>query len=180
MTVNKNKWLCVFDFDETLITSEDHKVVVTHKDNTQTLISSNEWVHYKPQDKDIFDFSHFENLENPQKNMPVWNIFKARSVSQLHDLFVLSARESSVPLFEFFQKEKLYPHIICLSILPGENNGIHKARWISEEIETHGYRFVEFYDDRDDNISEVRRLRKKFPNTTFKIVKVVGNKLIET
>lgn len=180
MTVNRNKTLSVFDFDETLVMSEEHQVLITHASGKESRLASNDWVHYVPQPGDNFDFSAFETLVNPEKNLHVWNIFTARLQDKSKDVIVLSARERQVPLLEFFFRHQLHPHVVCLGIKPGENNGIHKARWISEEIDKGHYRYkeVEFYDDRDDNISEVLRLKAHYFNIHWKIHKVVKEHLI--
>lgn len=173
MLAGKNKWLSIFDFDETLILSENHQVVVRHSNNTETTITPDKWTHYVPKQGDIFDFSRFEDLTNPKKNTKVWNIFTARLAQpKTHDVFVLSARDYMLPLLKFFIGENLSPNVVCLGIPPGDNNGNHKARWIEEEIHKKKYSFVEFYDDRDDCVSAVKKLRKQHEKTTFKITKV--------
>lgn len=178
--LNKKHHLSIFDFDDTLIFSDNHFVKIENRLTKETkLITSNEWKHYIPNtEKEIYDFSDFEKLDNPRKNPKLWNIFLARMANKDTSVVVLSARTSLEPLFSFFLKENIVvPHVVCLAIAPGENNGIYKARWVQEEIDLHKPKFVEFYDDRDDNVTEVHHLKKKNPFVIFKVGKVIGEKI---
>lgn len=178
--LNKKHHLSIFDFDDTLVFSDNHYVKIQNPITKEIKqLTSNEWKHYIPKiNEEIYDFSDFEKLNNPRKNPKLWNIFKARLANKDTSVVVLSARTSLEPLFSFFLEEKLIiPHVVCLAIAPGENNGIHKARWIQEEINEQKPKFVEFYDDRDDNVTEVHRLKKENPSITFKIGKVIGEEI---
>lgn len=178
---HKKHHLCVFDFDDTLIFSESHVVKCFNvKTNKAFTLSTNEWEHHQHSKDEQYDFSEFENIGNPHKVEKVWNIFNARLANKDCDVVILSARSKTTPVYEFFLKShsRHLPYIVCLGISPNENNGVHKARWISEEIHKANPSFVEFYDDRDDNIREVKHLRKVFPEVTFAITQVKNGNLV--
>lgn len=157
------KRLCVFDFDCTLIDTPESKVRITHKTGETSQIDHYGWKTYKTRPGDVFDFSDFEKIINPQKIMNTWEIFMNRlKFPKTNDVVVLSARITNKALIEFFEQENIVLNdCVALSIPAGDNNGTHKSKWIVNKLTSNIYNHVEFYDDRGDCVTEVVKLRKK-------------------
>lgn len=168
LSITKNKKLIVFDFDDTLVKSKKHKIFVIHKNGTKTTLDGKNWNKYVPAEGDIFDFSHFENLINPIKIETTWKILIDRLRFCGYDnVHVVTARSSKEPLEKYFECNNVHVQVHGLGIPPGQNNGIYKANWIKQKIENNKYEIVEFFDDRDDCVTEVSALKKLYSNVVF-------------
>lgn len=166
--IMKNKKLCIFDFDDTLVVSDEHTILVTQENGVIITLSGKDWSKYSPKPGDSFDFSKLEYLGNPKPVEKVWKIFLDRHWSLgYHNVHVLSARGSRKPLEKYFREQKVHVQVKCLGIPPGENNGTHKAQWIEAQILKEGYEIIEFFDDREDCVTEVAALQGKYPNILF-------------
>lgn len=180
MHIQRNKGLFVFDFDDTLCKSDSHTVYIYHSDGTMTHLPGHHWSEYTPKPGDRYDFADFENLKNPLPNTPVWNIYKSRIEKHgNHNVHICTARQVPTPLEKWLIGSMGIesPNIACMSIPPGDNNGIYKARFVSDMILKYGYGHVEFYDDRHDCVHEVFRLKKNHPTVNFVVGQVEGEEI---
>ena len=167
-TTIENKRLHVFDFDSTLITSDNHQIKVTQANGTVLALGYVEWSNYVPLPGDVFDYSALDYLHNPKQVEKVWNIF-LQHLNQKDNTHILTARGTGDPLEKYFKEQNLEVKIKCLGIPPGDNNGHHKAKWINDQINDQKITEVHFYDDREDCVVEVANLRNKHPNVVFKV-----------
>jgi FMN phosphatase YigB (HAD superfamily) len=176
-SIIRNKKLVVFDFDDTLVTSDEHNIVVHHESGHKSNLPGRQWSDYKPKPGDKFDFSDFEVLKNPNKIEQTWKVLLDRLWSHGYDhVWILSARGSPAPLEKYFREHSIRIRIIGIGIPPGSNNGDYKAKWIEDQILSGGYEAVEFYDDREDCIVSVLNLKEKYPHITFHVWQIVdGN-----
>jgi hydroxymethylpyrimidine pyrophosphatase-like HAD family hydrolase len=166
--IMKNKKLVVFDFDDTLVTSDEHLILVTQENGVILTLNGKDWSNYTPAAGDTFDFSNLEHLKSPWPVEKVWKIFLDRFWSLgYHHVHILSARGSRKPLEKYFREEKVHVQVHCLGIPPGQNNGTHKARWIEAQILKEDYKVIEFFDDREDCVTEVAALKNKYPDILF-------------
>jgi trehalose-6-phosphatase len=164
---NKKK-LVIMDFDDTLVISDEHSIIITHEDGTIIELNGKDWSKYSPKPGDIYDFSHLEHLKNPRPIHKTWKTLLDRLYSLgPENVHILTARSSQKPLEKYFRDHGVLVPVHGLGIPPGQNNGIHKARWIEEQIAKGGWDIIEFFDDRDDCVTEVLRLKEKYQNILF-------------
>lgn len=191
---SKSMTMSVFDFDDTLIVSEKHVVIVTRADGTKVEKDGKGWNLFVPQEGDEYDYSAFEKLESPVKNEPLWSIFvesckkswETQDSQTPHCTIILSARKKKEPLEKFFyETEKVFPNQInCLNIKPGVCNGLEKASWIKEAIDIclecgSEITTVHFYDDRDDCVREVANLSHTLQGVYIFSNQVLGSTIKE-
>lgn len=177
-SIIRNKKLCVFDFDDTLVMSDEHNIIVHHENGQKSDLPGRQWSDYKPKPGDKFDFSNLEVLKNPRKIDQTWKILLDRLWTHGYDhVVILSARGSSAPLEKYFRDHSIRIRIIGIGIPPGSNNGHYKAKWIEDKIKLHGYESVEFYDDREDCTVSVLNLREKYPHIGFHVWQVVKGEM---
>lgn len=175
---NKPRVLHIFDFDDTLVMSDESPIVVTQADGTIISLTGKNWSYYHPQEGDVFDYSNMEYLHNPRPIAGIWTEFKSRLESALEHTHILTARASRTPLDKYFREQEVVVSVNCLAIPPGDNNGHHKAGWIAKKIQEHGYDVVEFFDDRHDCVTEVAALRKSFPNIKFIVWHITDGEMV--
>lgn len=169
----KNKKLCIFDFDDTLIHSGEHKIVVHRQNGIVEHLTSKEWAKFEPRPGDKYDLSQFDHLKNPKKIDQTWKIFLDRLWTVGYDhVFVLSARGDHKPLEKYFDHEGIRVQVVCLGIPPGANNGAYKMSWIENKMLEGDYNKVEFLDDRKDCVEHVKTLRSKHPSKKIDIWQV--------
>lgn len=180
MDLPQNKPLFVFDFDDTLCDSDPHEVRIKHQDGSKTTLPGHMWSLYQPKHGDEFDFEDFKILKNPQPNGPVWDMYLHRINTHGNEhVWICTARKIADPLVEWLENMGIKnPQVACMSIPPGQNNGIYKARFISERIDSHGHTHVEFYDDREDCVEEVYDLQKVHPTVVFTVGRIKGRRVV--
>lgn len=179
-SIFENKKLCVFDFDETLISAPDHKIKVVRESGEIIFLNAADWNSYTPSAADQFDFSGFEKVLKPTLVEKPWKIFLERlGTHGFENVHILSARGHRKPMDDFFDSMKIKVQISCLGIAPGENNGFHKALWIENKIKNENVSIVEFFDDRKDCVTSVLDLADKYENIVFYVWQVVNGELVK-
>lgn len=169
-----HKNLFIFDFDDTLVTCDSCFIFVVDKAGKTLKLSTSNWSDYTPSPGDTFDFSELETLVNPAKILPVWNIFEARIQKHgAENVIILTARGDAKPVEKYLKDNNIQGVcVVGLGIRPGENNGVWKSRWIEKDIKKHKHTYIEFYDDRDDNIGGIKHLTKNHPGIEFRVYQV--------
>ena len=66
--LNEDKKLRIFDFDDTLVKTKSF-IFITHKDGKKSKLSPGEYAVYTPKQGDTFDFSDFNNVNEPEQIM---------------------------------------------------------------------------------------------------------------
>ena len=97
-----DRTLHIFDFDDTLVTS-DAEVIVIHANGDMSKLSSGEFATYSPLKGDKFDFSEFEIYPPGGKTIPT-TFRKLKSI--IHhvgkdNVVILTARSAEAPVRKF-------------------------------------------------------------------------------
>ena len=92
--------LTIFDFDDTLITSEAN-IKVIHSSGQEEILSSEEYAKYVPKPGDDFDYSEFD--EYPKNAALISDTFKRfkAALQGSGDVTVLTARSNTKPVEKF-------------------------------------------------------------------------------
>jgi FMN phosphatase YigB (HAD superfamily) len=145
------KRLVIFDFDDTLVTT-DAKIRVLNK---SLRLSTSEFAHYNIQPEDILDFSEFHTptLANPKTTDFFNNIFY-RIIKTNSDIMILTARQFTNTVRDFLSK---YINEDRLQII-GHAETPEKKKKAIEQI-MHKYDDIRFYDDSPKNVEAVRNLK---------------------
>ena len=169
-TKNHSKKLSIFDFDDTLV-STNAKIHITHFNNKNETLTPAEYAVYTPQEGDEFDFSEFDGpLKDPEIIKKNFKLFlqvlnKSRRGRRTA---ILTARENPVPVKNFFKENGIEGiEIVAL----GSSNPQDKANWIEQQAKK-GWDDIRFMDDSHKNIRAVRDMSKKYPNIEWLIKKV--------
>jgi hypothetical protein len=168
--LSPQKKLRVFDFDDSLCRT-DCKISVIHPNGEKNWLSPNEYATYEKQQGDIFDYSEFQSLMNPQKINYTFDILKHlmnTAGSSNRKVVILTARQSNA---QFSIKDFLEQNGIDLSkveiVTLGDSDPARKSEWIENQIKTEGYTEVMFWDDSYKNRKAVEVLKSKYPNVKF-------------
>ena len=92
----------VFDFDDTLVKTKS-KIYLTSRDEVgnevKRSLTPREYAQYKRQHGDVFDYSDFEQVIEPEPVKPMMlNLMKSIRDSGIDNVFILTARGNSVPV----------------------------------------------------------------------------------
>ena len=171
MTSKRNtKKLSIFDFDDTLV-STDANVYVTHKNGKTTTFTPAEYAVYSPQEGDEFNFDEFEGpLKDPEIIKRNFNLLLQvlGKSSKNRRTAILTARGNHVPINNFFKKYGL-DNIEIVAL--GSSNPQDKADWIENQVKK-GWNDIRFMDDSAKNIIATKKMSKKYPEVNWLIRKV--------
>jgi len=151
----------VFDFDDTLVKTKS-KIYLTSRDEVgnevKRSLTPREYAQYKRQHGDVFDYSDFEQVIEPEPVKPMMlNLMKSIRDSGIDNVFILTARGNSVPVREFLNSQGI-PEIRIFAV--GTSDPEAKANVINDEVLSRDdISEVTFYDDAAKNIMAVRALR---------------------
>jgi hypothetical protein len=151
----------VFDFDDTLVKTKS-KIYLTSRDEVgnevKRSLTPREYAQYKRQHGDVFDYSDFEQVIEPEPVKPMMlNLMKSIRDSGIDNVFILTARGNSVPVREFLNSQGI-PEIRIFAV--GTSDPEAKANVIKDEVLSRDdISEVTFYDDAAKNIMAVRALR---------------------
>jgi hypothetical protein len=162
------KKLRVFDFDDTLVKTNSH-IYITHKDGKKSTLTPGEYALYEPKETDVFDFSDFQKVSQPQEIKGVTNLLKKIVSSQgERKIVILTARSAYKPVKDYLKDIGL-PGIYVIAL--GDGNPEKKADWIEDKIKK-GYNDIFFIDDSQKNVSAVGKLKQKYPNIKMRVQQV--------
>jgi len=151
----------VFDFDDTLVKTKS-KIYLTSRDElgneVKRSLTPREYAQYKRQHGDVFDYSDFEQVIEPEPVKPMMlNLMKSIRDSGIDNVFILTARGNSGPVREFLNSKGI-PEIRIFAV--GTSDPGAKANVIKDEVLSRDdINEVTFYDDAAKNIMAVRALR---------------------
>jgi len=160
--------LSIFDFDDTLVTS-DSWVYVKRPDGTEMQLDAAEFAVYTPKKGETFDFRDFDRkLRNPKLIKRNVDLLRKQLSKGGRKVTILTARRLGAPINHFFKTIGIRPYIIPL----GDADPQKKADYIEAEIKK-GYSPIYFMDDSKKNIDAVNKLKKKYPEVKLvtKLVK---------
>lgn len=167
------KKLYVFDFDDTLVTT-DCKTLVTHTDGTYQELTPAQFVTYEPQLGDVFDYAQFCRLINPRELDFCMSIFR-RVYDKLgtNSVVILSARVSVDPIYEFLTSAGMPDVEVRITPNPDPQHKVNQVEaWILERQADDVY----FFDDAIKNVQAVAALHDKYPSKTLISYHIVGGK----
>ena len=155
--------LAVFDFDDTLVTSNS-KVIVMHANGTEEEMAPAQYAIYIPQKGDKFDYSQFDNVMDA-KPTAIFSVFR----EMIHDcgvdsVAILTARGSNAQLAikEFFN-EQLGIHLKDI-VTVGSSDPNAKALHIRKFANLYKPSVIHFYDDAESNITAVKKIAATHPD----------------
>jgi phosphoglycolate phosphatase-like HAD superfamily hydrolase len=173
----ESKKLRVFDFDDVLVTTTSYIYVKNEKSGRSFKLTPGEYAVYTPKAGDVFDYSDFQKVNNPQLIKGYFEILKRMATSNKGDrgVFILTARSAYKPVQKFIKDSGIRGvYVVAL----GDANPEKKADWIEQQIKDEGYDDVFFVDDSQKNIDVVKKRLRNYPTVKQKIqvVKHTGNK----
>ena len=162
--LSEGKTLRVFDFDDTLATTDSY-IYVKHKDGSETKLDPAEYAKYNGKSGDSYDFRDFnKKLNNPKVIKKNVDLLRRMLDSGDKKVTILTARALAFPVRYWFKKELgLNVYLVAL----GSNNPKDKSDWIEKHIKK-GYTDIAFMDDSSKNIKAVDTLKSKYPDVRIK------------
>lgn len=159
------KKLRIFDFDDTLVRTKSH-IYITHGDGKKSKLTPGEYAVYEPKKDDVFDFSDFEQVKQPQEVKGVTKVLKRVAAAEgERKVVILTARSAYKPVKDYLKDiglEGIY--VVALADADPQK----KADWIEDKIKR-GFDDVYFIDDSHKNVNAVSQLKKKYPNVKLRV-----------
>ena len=166
--------LTIFDFDDTLITSEAN-IKVIHSNGEEEILSSEEYAKYTPKPGDDFDYSEFDEYpQNAELISDTFSRFKA-ALNGSGDVVILTARSNTNPV-EMFLRDQGVRGVEVVGV--GSSNPMDKAKYVLDRIKTDDYKIVHVYEDNFKNIRAIKKVVDK-EGVRFMSTKVNAGNLIE-
>ena len=177
MRTNKKK-IILFDIDDTLIKS-NAKIYVLNRDNKIIKkLTPAQYNHYIKKDDESFAYDDFDNEEilNKAKLTEFWKTLD-KVYNSGYTVGIVTAREDKEMLLRFFSKRGIvFDRYLVFPI--GGNNCKFKGkikdrkRQVIEHLSAHGYTDFVLYDDNEDNLREVERMRDRI-GVKIKTIKAI-------
>lgn len=165
-SITESKKLRVFDFDDTLVTTNSY-IYLTDKNGNDRKLTPGEFAVYSPKPGDDFDFRDFRGLIEPKLIKGYFKLLQRMATKDGNrGVFILTARPAYRPIKNFIRDLGLKNvYVVAL----GSSNPEDKADWIENEVIKHGYDDVYFVDDSLKNVKAVSNRLKKYPHIKKKI-----------
>ena len=165
--IAETKRLIIFDFDDTLVTT-DAKIKITNKG---LALSTLEFAKYKRGTDDVFDFSEFHTgeLKNPRPTRFFKTTFR-KMINTNSDIMILTARQNTNGIKNFLS-QWINPAI--LTIVGNKDKGATSPEEIAQMKKDtilsllNKYKNIIFYDDNINNIEKVRSINNPKIKTRF-------------
>ena len=153
------KTLYIFDFDDTLITS-DARVMVNHEDRSCSFLSGVEFAVYEPQSGDEFDFTDFDIY--PPAGKIIKPIFKRlQSIIQndgLRNVAIVSARLAKIPIQQFLSNHGIPKNITIAAVGSMEKDA--KGNFVKTLLHDGRHDHVHVFEDNAKNIKSIQKTCK--------------------
>ena len=160
-----NRKLLVFDFDDTIVTTEC-KVIVNYPDGSSEKMSTDECKNHQKKEQNDYDFSEFAEVINPRLNEEVASIMKHFIGGKSHrdEIVVLTARQSAArPAVKAYLASIGFEVPADLKLVTLDDSRAQaKADWIENRFKS-GTTEILFMDDSRANVEAVRYLYKRYP-----------------
>jgi len=155
--------LAIFDFDDTLVTS-DSEVIVNKSDGSSQRLAPSQYAVYQQEPGDEFDFSEFDEVRGAQPT-PIFNILR-KMVQEcgVDSVLILTARHlaSKNALHDFFSDE-LGVNLVGIETV-GTTNSSAKANKVRDYVMRLRPKDVHFWDDTDDNLQALGKMARTSPD----------------
>ena len=154
-----DRTLHIFDFDDTLVTS-DAEVIVIHANGDMSKLSSGEFATYSPLKGDKFDFSEFEIYPPGGKTIPT-TFRKLKSI--IHhvgkdNVVILTARSAEAPVRKFLSDNGVKGIQV---VAVGSSNPADKGTFVAGKLELGEYSHVHVYEDNIKNVNAISNVAKE-------------------
>lgn len=171
--------LSVFDFDETIAFSEGHINAIDKRTGQEFKIrTQKKYDQLKADGNYDFDFSPLDEVHNAVENPSITSILRDRLADPNTQVMVLTAR-APVSIDDIHRVLQTFDEPIeTKDIIMVGNAGGNKGEYIRDIIlsKYDNIREIEFFDDSDNNISDMAAIKKETSNTNriekFDIYKV--------
>jgi beta-phosphoglucomutase-like phosphatase (HAD superfamily) len=156
--------LCIFDFDDTLITSNAKVRIIKQSGHTKKL-STAQYAKYAPQEGDVFDFVEFDRYPKQLEIIkPVFAELQASITIYGHDnVVILTARSNPLPVKMFLHQHNI-PNIEVKAV--GSSDPMMKARYILDRLKSAKFDQVIVF---EDNVKNIRTIQKVVSKTGIKL-----------
>ncbi|MBG17404.1 MAG: hypothetical protein CMB77_03510 [Euryarchaeota archaeon] len=170
------KVLHIFDFDDTLVSS-DSNVVIDHEDGTRSILSSDAYATYDEQPGDQLDFSDFDNYpKNAEIIEDVFDeLFLAINSDGIESTVILTARGNPKPVKQFLNDNGVtgvYVHAV------GSSDPREKAKYVLSRIKDSDIKLVRVFEDNARNIREIRKVIRANGEVKLQTHRVVDGEII--
>ncbi len=160
--------LSIFDFDETIAFTEGHVNVINKVTGEEfKTTSQEEYDELKASGKYEFDFSPLDDVNNATENPNVTRILRNRLQDNKTQVMVLTAR-APVSVDDIHRTLQMFDSPIDTSniIIIGVEGG-NKGEYLRDVIlpRYDNIKEVEFYDDSDQNISDMKKVKDALIST---------------
>ena len=154
--LNESKKLRVFDFDDTLVKTTSF-IYITNNGKKRKL-TPGEYAVYKEKPEDVFDFSDFSKVQDPQEIKKITKVFRrVVQSSGGNGVHILTARAAFKPIRQYLKDIGINMSKIYVTAL-ASNNPKDKADWIENMIDKEGYDDIYFVDDSEKNVSAAKQM----------------------
>lgn len=161
-----SKKLRIFDFDNTLVTSNS-RVKVIHKDGTSTILGPGGYAMYDKKEGDKMDYSQFKKVIEPKEIKALTKVLRQfYNAAGQRRITILTARGVSEPIKKFMKTIGI-PNIEVVAL--DDANPQKKADWIEDRIVKDGYDDIFFVDDSSKNVDAVNKLKIKYPSVKWNV-----------
>ena len=152
--------LHIFDFDDTLVTS-DAEVLVLHNDGKSIKLNSGEFATYIPKKGDKFDFSEFEIYPPGGRTIPsTFKKLKSTLNAVGHEnVVILTARSAAGPVKKFLNDNGIAMHVSVIAV--GSSDPNDKGVFVSQKLKSGNFEHVHVYEDNIRNVNAIKHVAKK-------------------
>jgi len=167
--------LNVYDFDDTLVTTEGTIHLVNTETNERRELHPHEFHEYRLEPHEEFDLSDFDKLINPTA-LPHLARMKA-DYQRLgpHGVSICTARPDSNPVIAFMSAQGMSDiEIVAIGdVSPrgdvGTLNSSRKKAYLTKKILQRGLRVLRFFDDNLENCEAAKSLAGEFPDVVVEV-----------
>lgn len=152
----ESKNLRIFDFDDTLVKTTSF-IYITHQNGKKSKLTPAQYAIYTEKPGDVFDFSDFEEVKQPEEIKRITSILRKVSKSSSEPIYILTARSAAEPIKRYLKDIGINStkfNVIALA----SNNPKDKANWIENMIDNEGYNDIYFADDSQKNVDVTKQM----------------------
>ena len=155
----ESKNLRIFDFDDTLVKTKSF-IYITHKDGKKSKLSPTQYAIYNEKPGDVYDFSDFEQVKQPEEIKRITNVLRKVVQSSKEPVYILTARSAAQPIKQYLKDIGINSNKINVVAL-ASNNPMDKANWIEDMIDNAGYDDIYFADDSQKNVDAAKQMLRR-------------------
>ena len=160
------KRLRVFDFDDTLVSSQS-SITVFKSDGEEVQMDSATFAHYTVSAGDEIDFGAFNDVTRPRIIKKSFDEFVKYTKSKDTKVVILTARpKGSASAVQSFLEAQGVKGVEVIAL--ASSDPYDKGRWIDQAIEEQGVEDLEFFDDSATNARAVAEHGEKHSGIKFK------------